>query len=497
MTTGAQPFSGTSVPEIFSAVLRDPPAPHRALSPGVQRIVDRCLERNRARGTSRREKSVLHSRRCRARAFPRRRPPASGVACRRSWRSARRSLAFSAIVLGFNAGTIRDRLAGGSARGPTTLAALPLVNGTSDPDQQPFIDGLTEQLLTRLSSSDATALRVVASALSTRHARSDRPVAEIARELKADHVLRGSVTRTGDRVGVTVELIDASDNRQVWRETYDRRVSDLFTLDSEISAAVSRALDVVPAVSNPAPAAKARAVDPAAFDLYLRGVSHTLRGNEPDLDQAIALLEQSAAIDPAFQSTQAYLALAYGNKSATYRPNERIWEEKGFAAAQKARCSIPIRRKPTMRRPSCCGGPRTPFRARKPWRNFARRWPCDRTSTRPGTSDGFILMHVGHLDDAARALERAMQLNPGNTLARFRFAPIRVYQLQFEEAIAALNRVPPDTFPAQWTYQRAWALLSLGRLDEARTVIDRALVENPVDQGRPPLRARHAARHGR
>ena len=97
---------------------------------------------------------------------------------------------------------------------------------------------------------------------------------------------------------------------------------------------------------------------------------------------------------------------------------------------------------------------------------------------------GVILMHVGHLDDAVRALERALQINPRNTLARFRFAPIRVYQLQFEEAIAALRSCAAVTlFPRSGPIQRAWALLSLGRLDEARTVIDRALVENPVDQG--------------
>ena len=260
-------------------------------------------------------------------------------------------------------------------------------------------------------------------------------------------------------------------------------MSDLFTLDSDISAAVSRALDVMPAVSNPASAAKARAVDPAAFDLYLRGVSHTLRGNEPDLDQAIALLEQSAAIDPAFQSTQAYLALAYGNKSATYRPNEPIWEEKGFAAAQKALLLDPDSPEAHYAQAVMLWRPSHAFPSKEALAELRKALAVRQNFDEAWHQYGVILTHVGHLDDAVRAIERAVQINPRNTFARFRFAPIRVYQLQFEEAIAALNRVPPDTFPAQWTYQRAWALLSLGRLDEARTVIDRALVENPVDQG--------------
>ena len=174
MTTGAQPFSGTSVPEIFSAVLRDPPPPHRALSPGMQRIVHRCLEKEPGARYQKAQEvraalEMLHSAGLPA--------PATGGKRRRVSPVVAVGAALAgilAIVLGFNAGTIRDRLAGGSARGPTTLAVLPLVNGTSDPDQQPFIDGLTEQLLTRLSSSNATALRVVASALSTRHAQSVR-----------------------------------------------------------------------------------------------------------------------------------------------------------------------------------------------------------------------------------------------------------------------------------------------------------------------------------
>jgi tetratricopeptide (TPR) repeat protein len=94
-----------------------------------------------------------------------------------------------------------------------------------------------------------------------------------------------------------------------------------------------------------------------------------------------------------------------------------------------------------------------------------------------------------------------MWINPANTTARFRFGPIYVYQLRFEDAIAALDRVPKEAFPAQWTYQRAWALISLG-VAEAGRVVDEALKDNPADQGgvlhsaRAMLRARRGDRPG-
>ena len=253
-------------------------------------------------------------------------------------------------------------------------------------------------------------------------------------------------------------------------------------LDSEISAAVSRALDVVPAVNNPAPAAKARAVDSAAFDLYLRGVSHTLRSNEPDLDQAIALLEQSAAIDPAFQSTQAYLALAYGNKSATYRPTNRFGGEGIRGGAES-----PVARSRFAGSPLCAGHHAVEALARLSEQGSpggTSQGAGRATELRRGLAPGRLHPHARR--PSRRRCPRPRARGADQPGQHARTIPVRSdpgLPAQFEEAIAALNRVPPDTFPAQWTYQRAWALLSLGRLDEARAVIDRALAANPVDQG--------------
>jgi tetratricopeptide (TPR) repeat protein len=96
---------------------------------------------------------------------------------------------------------------------------------------------------------------------------------------------------------------------------------------------------------------------------------------------------------------------------------------------------------------------------------------------------GVILFHVGHLEGALQDIDKAVAINPSNTVARFRYGPIFVYQLKYEDALAALNRVPQESFPAQWTYQHAWAQIALGHFQEASRELESALIRGTGDQG--------------
>lgn len=233
----------------------------------------------------------------------------------------------------------------------------------------------------------------------------------------------------------------------------------------------------------PTPLAAARPATPEAYELYLRGLSHVLRNSENELDQAIGLLEKSAALDPSFVPTQGYLALAYGNKSANYRANEPEWEEKGFAAAAKALALDPNAAEAHFARGTLLWRPSHGFPNREALAEFRAAFSARPDFAEAWHQHALVLFHVGHLDAAEREIQRALALDPGNTVARFRLAPIHVYQQRFADALSALDRVPREAYPAQWTFQRAWALLSLGRLDEASRVVEDALQRNPVDQG--------------
>jgi TolB-like protein/Flp pilus assembly protein TadD len=398
---------------------------------------------------------------------------------------------------------VRDRLLGTvRVTGPTTLAVLPLENLTGDPAQEYLSDGVTDAVIAALSRLHSPRLNVIARTSSIRYKQSTAPLEQIGRELDANTVLKGSVARSGDRVRIDAELIQISDARSLWRQTYDRSVTELAGVESDLTEAVSTAIGLERADTAKHAATGAAAVNAEAYDLYLRGLSHAFRNNEQDIDQAIALFEQSAALDPTFVPTYAYLALTYGNKSSTYRPTEPQWEEKGFAAVQKALKLDAESPEAHYAQAMMLWRPSHGFPSREALQEFRKAMAARPNFDEAWHQHAVVLFHVGHLDAAARGIQNALQINPANTTARFRLGPIYVYQLRFEDAIAALNRVPKEAFPAQWTYQRAWALISLGRVAEAGRVVDEALKDNPADQGgvlhsaRAMLRARRGDRPG-
>jgi TolB-like protein/Flp pilus assembly protein TadD len=414
------------------------------------------------------------------------------------------SVATVTVALGLlNPADVRDRLFGTAVvTGPTTLAVLPLENHTGDPAQEYLSDGVTDAVIASLSRLNSPRLNVIARTSSIRYKQSAAPLEQIGRELDANTVLKGSVARSGNGLRIDAELIRTSDARSLWRETYERSATELAGLENDLTEAVSTAIGLERADTATHAATGARAVNAEAYDLYLRGLSHAFRYDEQDLDQAIALFEQSAAVDPTFVPTHAYLAMTYGQKSSTYRPNEPQWEERGFAAVQKALKLDPESPEAHYAQGMMLWRPSHAFPSREALQEFRRALTARPNFDEAWHQHAVVLFHVGHLDAAAREIQNALRINPSNTIARFRLGPIYVYQLKFEDAIAALDRVPKEAFPAQWTYQRAWALISLGRMAEAGRIVDDGLKDNPADQGgvlhsaRAMLRAKRGDRTG-
>jgi serine/threonine-protein kinase len=504
MVTGAKPFAAATTPDLFSAILRDDPRPLPDDVPrDVRAVVDRCLAKVP-------EQRYAHAGQVRT-ALAATQP--TTLSTRRSWRRAfarRRALLVSAsvatvtVALGLlNPADVRDRLFGTAVvTGPTTLAVLPLENHTGDPAQEYLSDGVTDAVIASLSRLNSPRLNVIARTSSIRYKQSAAPLEQIGRELDANTVLKGSVARSGNGLRIDAELIRTSDARSLWRETYERSATELAGLENDLTEAVSTAIGLERADTATHAATGARAVNAEAYDLYLRGLSHAFRYDEQDLDQAIALFEQSAAVDPTFVPTHAYLAMTYGQKSSTYRPNEPQWEERGFAAVQKALKLDPESPEAHYAQGMMLWRPSHAFPSREALQEFRRALTARPNFDEAWHQHAVVLFHVGHLDAAAREIQNALRINPSNTIARFRLGPIYVYQLKFEDAIAALDRVPKEAFPAQWTYQRAWALISLGRMAEAGRIVDDGLKDNPADQGgvlhsaRAMLRAKRGDRTG-
>jgi len=191
---------------------------------------------------------------------------------------------------------------------PNSLAVLPLENVTGDPEQEPFVAGLHDALITDLGK--IRSLIVKASSSSRVYANVVQPVRQTARELGAAHLIEGSVFRTGDHVRVNVRLVASATEETVWTESYERDVRDVLTLQGEVARAVAEQIQVELTPEEERRLTSPRPVDPEVYETYARGMHHLNRYTPKGLKKGLALLQKAVELDP--EDPLAYAGLAQG-----------------------------------------------------------------------------------------------------------------------------------------------------------------------------------------
>ena len=192
-----------------------------------------------------------------------------------------------------------------------SIAVLPLDNLSGDPSQDYFVDGMTDELITDLAKVGS--LRVISRTSVMRYKGTKKGLPEIARELKVDGIVEGSVMRSGQRVRITAQLLDAHTDQHLWAETYERDLGDVLGLQSEVAEAIAQEVRAQSTPQQQAQFRSARSVNPEAYDAYLRGRFYFTTGfTKPDsLRKAQRHFEESIQKDPDF-------ALAYAGLADTY-----------------------------------------------------------------------------------------------------------------------------------------------------------------------------------
>jgi len=226
------------------------------------------------------------------------------------------------IMLGLAVGfayLIGLRLAGGPGEvdplsmelEPHTLAVLPFRNLSADPDNEYFSDGLTEDLINTMAS--VRGIRVIASTSAFSFKNTDVDVREIGRKLGAGTILSGSVRKEGMRIRITAQLVDATKGLQLWSESYDGRLEDVFAVQDTITSAIVSELQ--PALTGQVIGADLVIRNPTenleAYELYLRGRYHLRRRDEEPIKRSIRLFRDAIALDPGFGAAYVELATAY------------------------------------------------------------------------------------------------------------------------------------------------------------------------------------------
>jgi TolB-like protein len=190
-----------------------------------------------------------------------------------------------------------------------SLAVLPFENLSGDPAQDYFAEGMTETLITELGK--ISALRVISRQSMMQYKGTKKTVPQIAGELNIKAVVEGSVLRVGDRVRVTVQLIEAVPERHLWADSYDRSFRDVLALHSEIARTVAKKIKVTLTPQEETRLAGGRAVNPAANEAYFRSRYFLDRRTKADLDEALVSTQQAAELDPTFAPAYASLSEVY------------------------------------------------------------------------------------------------------------------------------------------------------------------------------------------
>jgi TolB-like protein/Flp pilus assembly protein TadD len=262
---------------------------------------------------------------------------------RQFWPLAALGFAVLAIVaIGVTSGRWRKRLADRAPSGHIqSLAVLPLENLSHDQEQEYFVDGMTDALITDLAKIHAW--RVISRTSVMQYKGKNESAPQIARDLNVDAIVEGTVLRSGHHVRITAQLIEVPSDRHLWAETYERDLRDIFALQDEVARAIASKVRVTLTPQEQARLSGARQVDPAANEAYLRGL-YELHGTtaEPteaqkakSLEKAIGYFKQALSADPHDALAYSGLADAYTVLSTAYRAPLEVMP-KAKAAALKA-----------------------------------------------------------------------------------------------------------------------------------------------------------------
>jgi TolB-like protein len=466
MVTGAPPFRAATVPELFSSILRDPPASWPAGVPvNIKSVIDRCLEKDPAR-------RYQHAREVRAALDA----VQSGLVppwiawryylARRRWPAAAAALlGVAAVVVAVNMGGVRERF-GGNPPMPIKLAVLPFENLTGDPDQEYLSAGLTDEMITQLGRLHPQRLSVIARTSSMRYKSRDTPIDQIGRELGVGYLLEGSARREGTRVSISARLIRVRDQTQQWADSYTRELGGILTLQNDVAVGVARALALTLLPAEQARLTRAAQVNPEAYEARLRAVSYMHRGSREDLERALDWLDVALRKDPNYALAHLGVRSVWGYKMGARYVSSAMARPIMQAALQRALAL-------DSSLPEAHGALATTY-AWEQWnweaaeREFVRALELDPTNAGIRSFYGRYLQITQRHAEGLAQMARAVEHDPLSELIRRQYANALIGARRYQEALEHMRSMPAGerNLPGHWN-QLSRIFHLMGRYDEA------------------------------
>jgi len=347
-----------------------------------------------------------------------------------------------ALLLAVNTGGLRVSMLGRSATPQIhSIAVLPLGNLSGDSAQEYFAEGMTEALVTRLGKTAGLGGLQVISHTSAMHFKGTREtLPQIARQLHVDGVIEGAVLRVGNRVRVTAQLIEASTDRHLWAETYERDLRDVLGLQDEIARAITNEVQIRVSSSQRSPVAstRARPVDPDAYDLYLRGRAEWNESTERGTRTSIEYFQRAVQRDPGYAPAWAGLSDAYTHMGQFLLLPPRVAWFKAKAAAERA---IQLDETLSEARVSLAGALQRAI-ALNPNNALAHQWY------------GWLLSARGQFDAAIREMRRALELDPLSPSKQNSLAATYHRAGRYDEALQYFSDLPDPDLNSESRHRR-------------------------------------------
>jgi TolB-like protein/Flp pilus assembly protein TadD len=488
MVTGRRAFQGDTAAVVFDGILNRQPVPPAQLEPRCPTEMDGIIRRALEKDKDVRYQTAVDFL-ADVRRLGRDAPPPQGkkrARGRRILAAAGLSVVVGAFAL--DVGGARHRLlsplrtADRAASVPRieSIAVLPFDDLSRDPAQAYFADGMTEELITELGR--VRSLRVISRQSMLRYRGTNKTVPEIAHELNVDAVIRASLRRSGGRVRISAQLIQAAPEKHLWAETLERDSSDVLTLEAEVAGLIVKEVRATLTEEESARLATRRKVDARAYEIYLRGRQRADERSAEGLREAIDLFGRSLAVQSDFAPAHAAIAEAYANL-AYYRhsrPHEacpKAREAAGRALELDPRLGLAH---------AILGGIEFSY----DWDGDAAAAEFQRALERdPG--NGAIhrwfseyLMSRGRVQESLAENQRAGEIDPVSVLTHTSASWVSYSARQYDQAVArariAIEMEPRSAFGQQIL---GMALLMRGDTGEALVHLERGAALSPAYLG--------------
>jgi eukaryotic-like serine/threonine-protein kinase len=489
MATGKLPFQGNTSAVIFNAILsKVPTSPTRLnpeLPPKLEEIISKALEKDRKlRCQSAAELRADLSRLKRDTDSGRSvvGTPTAEEPSRPWWR--RRAVigvaAAIVIILVAAAGLFYYKSVGRGGETIDSVAVLPFVNASGDPNSEYLSDGITESLINSLSQLPHLKVMSRDSAFMYKGKQTDART--VGRELGIRAVLEGRVMQRGDSLDISAELIDARDNSHIWGQQYSRKSSDIFALQGELAKEMTTMLRMRLTGEEEKRMAKSYTANPEAYQDYLQGRYWWNKRTEEGLNRSIEYFQQAIAKDP-------YYALAYGGLADSYSMLANfgfVPPMEAFPKAKKAALKALELDDTLAEAHTSLGLIKTIY----DWDWPGAEGECRRAiQLNPSDADahltyGFTLRRLGRFDEAIAEQKRALELDPlsvnDNTEFGFTFYLARQHDRAIEQERKTLE-MDPNFMPALYTLSAAY--LQTSKFKEGITEGEKGAAISPGNAG--------------